>query len=428
MVSIPIEWRLGIKGSDEVKSELDQLSAAFNRAKASGMGHRKEQTALSNAVGRRLREDQLQNRLLLAQHPLLLKSMRALSTITSITRGLLTISNALNISKIQGNQVDEIAAGHLSKANEFMRTYKNLVAEGKGNTDEARLALENYNTEMALHNQRIQDVKDSNFNEVFTAITSAIFAGSSAFMAFGKHLKDIVVFFGGAAGILKGSVFVALALAIGQAAEQLYKFLFGVEDMDKWREQNVAALINFFTVSIPTAIGSAGVALTQFFMDDLPLWAGIGLESLIQLFKNTWNSIISTTNFGVNSVISGINSIVDGAISAINSFISAINSILRKAKLGTIPLIPKFKGIPPINIPMIAAAKGFNGMVTQPTMFLAGEAGPEQVTISPNRQGSGGNTIIVNVAGSVVTEKKIAYMVDQYQKQNLKSRGFTGFG
>ena len=67
-------------------------------------------------------------------------------------------------------------------------------------------------------------------------------------------------------------------------------------------------------------------------------------------------------------------------------------------------------------------------MVNRPTMFLAGEAGPEQVTISPNGQSSGGNTIIINVAGSVVTEKRISQMVDQYQKQNLKSRGFTGFG
>ena len=69
-------------------------------------------------------------------------------------------------------------------------------------------------------------------------------------------------------------------------------------------------------------------------------------------------------------------------------------------------------------------------MVNRPTMFLAGEAGPEQVSITPNGGGrsGGGNTLIINVGGSVVTERKLAQIVDQYQKQNLKSRGFTGFG
>jgi hypothetical protein len=189
------------------------------------------------------------------------------------------------------------------------------------------------------------------------------------------------------------------------------------------------AIPKFFNEDIPLAIGNANMALTQFFMTDLPLTAGTGLQLLKTAFITTFNGIISTINFGVNSVISGINLIINGAISAINSFISAINSILSRARLGTIPLIPRFSGIPSVNLPLIAAAKGFNGMVNSPTMFLAGEAGPEQVSITPNGGGrSGGSTLIINVGGSVVTERKLAQIVDQYQKQNLKSRGFTGFG
>ena len=39
----------------------------------------------------------------------------------------------------------------------------------------------------------------------------------------------------------------------------------------------------------------------------------------------------------------------------------------------------------------IPAADGFNGMVNKPTMFLAGEAGSEHVSITPSGgSGSGG--------------------------------------
>lgn len=430
MVSIPIEWRLGIKGSDEVKSELNQLADAFNRAKDSGADYSKEQRVLSNAVGRRLREDQLQNRLYMVQHPLLLKSMRAISTISSLTRTLLTVQNALNLAKLTATTVDIQGMTIQKDLNEALRYRAELIKQGKTDTEEWYKNEEKINILLAEQKDHIQNLKDSKFNEWITGIESALVTVSAIALTFGRNLASLksgITLLTGFATSIGGSLMligIASAFIGGQIADWLVK-LFDLED---WRANNGKMLEKFFIQDIPMAIGSAGVALTQFFLTDLPLWAGTGLDFIKKLFINTWNSIISTTNFGVNSVISGINSIVNGAISAINSFISAINSILKKAKLGTIPLIPKFQGIPPINIPMIAAAKGFNGMVTQPTMFLAGEAGPEQVSISPNGRTGSGNTIIINVAGSVVTEKRISQMVDQYQKQNLKSRGFTGFG
>ena len=430
MVSIPLEWHLGIKGSDEVKSELDQLSAAFNKAKISGGNYGKEYRALSTATNRRINEDRMQNRLLLAQHPNLLRVSRAMSALTSISRTLLTIQNALNLAKIAGSQVDIEGMNIQKDLNEAYRERAELIKLNKVGTDEWIRNEEEINILLAQQKEHIENLKNTNFNEWITVVSTVLFGAASAFSIVKGHLKEIGGFLkviGPAIGLV-GGIFAAVALAVAFAAEEMYKFLFGIKDMDKWREQNVQALINFFTVSIPMAIGQAGIALTQFFLTDMPLWASSGLKILSDAFINTWNSIIMTTNAGVNAVISGVNSVINGAISAINSFISAINRILKKAKLGTIDLIPKFSGIPNINIPMIAAAKGFNGMVNGPTMFLAGEAGQEHVSITPNGRSSGGNTIIINVAGSVVTEKKLAYMVDQVQKQNLKSRGFTGFG
>jgi len=56
----------------------------------------------------------------------------------------------------------------------------------------------------------------------------------------------------------------------------------------------------------------------------------------------------------------------------------------------------------------IPLAKGFEGMVTKPTMFLAGEAGPEYLSVRPKSKGGGGYSMTVNspliVTSAALTE------------------------
>lgn len=75
----------------------------------------------------------------------------------------------------------------------------------------------------------------------------------------------------------------------------------------------------------------------------------------------------------------------------------------------------------------IFAASGFEGMVNGPTHFLAGEAGPEFVSISPSGK-SGGNTTFnftINVEGTVIAEQGFDERVQESFKQALKRAGFT---
>lgn len=429
MVSIPLEWRLGIKGSDEVKSELDQLSVAFNKAKLSGGEYGKEQRALSTAVNRRINEDRLQNRLLLAQHPMLLKASRAMSSLTSITRTLLTIQNTLNIARIASSNVDIEGLGIQSELNEALRRRVELQKQGKVGTEEWIKNEEQINILLAKQKDHIEEVKNTKFNDWVTTISTLLFGAASAFSivrgnltSIGSILKTI----GPAIGLV-GGVFAAIAIGMAFAVEELYKFLLGIQDMDAWRAENQRAFVEFFTISIPTAIGQAGIALTQFFLTDLPLWGMTGLDLLKNLFMVAWNAIVTGTNVAINGIITGIESLANAFIAVINRMISSYNNFAKKVGLPKVSVLGGLT-LPRVNIPLIAAAKGFDGMVNSPTMFLAGEAGPEQVSITPNGGSSGSNTVVINVAGSVITEKKLAYMVDQYQKQNLKSRGFTGFG
>lgn len=456
MVSIPLEWRLSVKGGNEIKTVLSDLDAAFKRGQISGDQYNHSLSQLNRTSLQSINIGRYQNNIYLSQYPNILKISRALSVVTSITRGLLTLTNALNISKIRGNQVDEAASDHQRKANEYWREYIELVKSGKGNTDEARLSLEGYNTETALTNQRLQDIKDSNFDDWWTGMISNIIAGGIIWSQLKGHLKEIVdgfKTFGFVLGGLIPGAFTAFATAVSgffsspaltqglpffvaqfldlvpgmkELKQNFSDWLHSLGELDAtWLDQ---AIPKFFNKDIPLALGQAGIALTQFFLSDLPNWGTTGLKMLSDAFTATWNMIIQTTNAGVNAVISGVNYVINGVITFINSLISAINSKLKRLGLGTIQKLPAVEGIKPINIPTIAAAKGFNGMVNSPTMFLAGEAGPEQVSITPNGRSSGGNTVIIHVAGSILTEKNLYKIVDRYQKQDLKSRGFTGFG
>ena len=429
MVSIPIEWRLGIKGSDEVKSELDQLTVAFNKAKNSGGEYGKEQRALSTAVNRRINEDRLQNRLLLAQHPMLLKASRAMSSLTSITRTLLTIQNTLNIARIASSNVDIEGLGIQSELNGALRRRVELQNQGKVGTEEWIKNEEQINILLAKQKEHIEEVKNTKFNDWITVVSTVLFGAASAFSIVKGHLKEI-------GGFLKliipfassvGGSFMLIGTAMSIIGGFIADWLVGLLGIEEWRSNNGKMIERFFTQDIPLAIGQAGLALTQFFLTDLPLWGMAGLDLLKNLFITTWNAIVTGTNVAINGIISGIESLANSFIAVINRMVSAYNNFAKKVGLPKATLLGGVV-LPRINIPLIPAAKGFDGMVNSPTMFLAGEAGPEQVSITPNGRSSGSNTVVINVAGSVITEKKLAYMVDQYQKQNLKSRGFTGFG
>jgi len=53
------------------------------------------------------------------------------------------------------------------------------------------------------------------------------------------------------------------------------------------------------------------------------------------------------------------------------------------------------------------AAKGFHGLVSRPTLFVAGDAGPERVDISPRGRGRGGDlTIHFSFTNSVISSKR----------------------
>lgn len=531
---VPLEWRVGIKGSGEVKAELDDLSDAFNRAKQSGMGYAREQRALSTAVNRRIGEDRLQNRLLLAQHPSLLRVSRGLSTVTSISRTFMTISNALNIAKFNSMGIDreqialnkDIRALNEEIAAELRKQFPDM--------EKVNQLRQELNELMGLSREKGQALIDQNWSDMALQVQTSILAISSVFSLLikNKTISAALVaagsFFGtifagfftfasnvgiaaldwlyptltgksamtkvGTAGTRLGAAFgwalnVAAAVAMaagavvlidilsealggssqlkkttGSSGAEIIKDITGIEvfpeghetrvsktpaeimsannkgtetdiigksvqDGIKTAEPYIQSFIDLLTNGLPQAYSINDTAINESMMVNIPTTILESTPIIQQGYRDLWNGMIEITNSAGGTIVSAVNSIFMSLINALNSAIRAYNSAARKIGKSTVSTV-SYAPSTYTPIPLIAAARGFEGMINQPTMFMTGENGPEHVSVTPNgggRNGGGGNIMYVTVQGSILSERQLFKKLDDLQKQNLKGLGFTGY-
>jgi hypothetical protein len=134
-----------------------------------------------------------------------------------------------------------------------------------------------------------------------------------------------------------------------------------------------------------------------------------------------WTTIQNTVKAGVDYVISAINAFIN-ALDAIHISIPSIS--IPGTKLAT-PSVNLGFSIP--DIPMLAEG----GFVTQPTLALIGEAGPEAVIpLSGMGGGAGGQQIVININGGVFpadgsTMKQIGDLLAKSILRGLKVTGYA---
>ena len=470
MASVPLTWTLSIKGGEEVTTTLNQLNASFKRGEISSDQYYKSLRQGNSIARQTINSGRYQNNILLAQYPSLLKISRGLSTVTSISRTFLTISNALNLSKIAGQGLDLEDINIKKQIRENNQKIAILMKDEVKNRDEINALTQENNELMGISKEKAQAIIDQNWNSMLTNIFSVlsgigiifsnlinnktimnaiISAGSKLGSVFATHFLGSKVGIAiidflipsltgktamgsvGAAGTKMGTVFgsafqlaaiAALFLIAAQAIEEGYKKAFNIEDVEAWRTANVKAITDLFQVKIPMAIGQAGLALSNFFLVDMPSWAMGGINFIIGEFTKLKDIVLGI----INSIVNAIKSIVfpfgGSSIGLGAATISAQQALSNRTGITTYDTKGNISTVP------TKRATGFEGMVNTPQLMMVGDAGPEYVSVTPHggtRNGSGA-TIIVNIAGSVVTEKQLFSRLDDMQKNNLKRRGFTG--
>lgn len=481
MVSIPLEWTLKLKGGQEVKTTLNELNESFRKGTITINEKNKAMAAGNRVALQALNTDRYQANILKAQYPNLMRVSRAMSTVTSITRGLLTISNALNISKIAGNGIDSSMMTTQTELNALKRRRNELEAQGLKGSKEWLEVIEQIAIKEQELKEKNQQLIDQKWDGMLTAIESTIFGVGTIFTnlmnnpTIFKALTRAGSFFGGVfsgfftlaskagiaiggwinthllnpinaskigiAGSRLGTVFglafiAATAVAGALAAQYLIPEI--EKSLSEWNKKR--AKESGQEINAPgSPFVTKDVAEKESIQTTINLWQPVidlftktipeALTATQEWFGKSYIGITELTNSFGSNLVSGVNNIFKSLIDSMNNAIRSYNKAAKKMGKSTISSLSFTpSGFTPIPMPSIKAATGFDGMINRPTLFLAGEAGPEQVSITPNGRSSGSNTIIIHVAGSILTEKNLYKIVDRYQKQDLKSRGFTGFG
>ena len=192
-----------------------------------------------------------------------------------------------------------------------------------------------------------------------------------------------------------------------------------------WAQDNPKAFL-----AIAAAIGAvaAAIVVTNIAMALNPfslIAAGIALlvVALVTAY-NKFEWFRDGINAIVNTVIGFFAGMVNAAIGAVNAIISAYNSI---------PLLPDIPKAPTVPVPQlggsptqVAGRMGLprmadGGIISAPTLLLAGESGPEAI-IPLDRLNTGGG-VTVNVNGGLSTSAEIGQAVVNALRAYSRSAG-----
>jgi hypothetical protein len=361
-------------------------------------------------------------------HPTFNQLTRSMATLAHSARTVQSIVNMVNTSFIRQNTSSVETEESLHRLNSAYRDLE--MAKKAGDLMKMADAQERINIELARQKEMKMEKEWSAWDNALQTIIISILGVNQTFDFIKKTGPSIVSIFSKIAGFLATSTFgaalaspivqiPALALLAGLAISEF--FARTNEGFRLWRENNGRILEDFFLVQIPSALGIAAQFLTQFFLTDLPNWATLGWETVKTVFITVWNAISKGLEGGINGFLGGFEGFVNAIINGINRIIRGLNK-LPGVKIGQISPI----SLPRVSIPTIAAANGFEGMVNSPTMFLAGEAGPESVSITPRGKSGGG--IIINIhnhiGGSVLAEKQLVEIMDRNLKSELRRRNY----
>lgn len=427
----PVKWDFQISGADDVVSSLRSIKEAQTDLDTSTKHSTQSWHEQARAATMVINEDRYRERVLLASRPALLETVRIGGLISGMARTASAGLNMMNLALILAGQ----KSGSLSdKQMELARAQAQYNADIERFGADSPQAIKDLGDINALQGQVAQATRENQLAQVdagISFVTSAALIGSSI----ATMLPRIMTFAAGAVvsgvsydgalasmstatsvfGITMDTVmaavpFIALAAAAVAAAILIYqnwdKIVAFFKPFIDWMQNTFAPVLGAVWNALVSAATTA--------------W-----NILHNAFVALWNGWAGIANVGIKAISDGIISFLNGAIDMINGFLTGINTILAAAHLPTIGVVGHVTWQAP-QIPTITAAAGFNGVVNQPTLFLAGEAGQsESVQIgSPNSGGSGGVSMVNHFHGSIMTERQVSDMVLRRLERKLRDRGW----
>ena len=358
----------------------------------------------------------------------------------------LTLQNVTGAGKAQAAQVEKQISA-MSRASGVADTeYRKALEALVRGTKDVGIAMKDMNlvmdisTATGMDSASVADALAKAYQGNFKALRS-LSPEMSTMIKEGASLNEVMDVLGGtfggataksaetAAGKMK-----ILKNSIGETKESIGAALLPVleavlpvlNQFAAWAQDNPKAFL-----AIAGAIGlvAAAIVATNIAMALNPfalIAAGVALlVAALVIAYNKFDWFKTGVNAIINGILGAFESVVNGAIMMVNGIIRAYNAI---------PIAPDINTIAHVNLPSIGgnsatqAASRMNlprmadgGIISAPTLLLAGESGPEAI-IPLDRMNTGGG-ITINVTGGLSTSAEIGESVVNALRAYSRSAG-----
>ncbi len=418
-MEFPLIWRFQVQGAEDVKSRLKEVNEQFARGELTTHQYAQKLRELNRDASALSGAMRLQGNIMRAMHPNLAMLERSFSRLGSVARSVLSTLDTVNIIQLvmigRTNSLTE-AQDELEKA---QRSYNLAVEQFGANSPQALQALEALSEAQNKLNKAMKDAESDRLNSIVGSLSGiANIAGSLGFavMGLGRFsgaltglrgvLAALIPSFGSILTMLgalgpAGLVIAGAVAAIGLLAYAYQSNMFNMRDV----LNNVgSSIVMFFTRIMPSALQIAANVIINIFATVIPDTLSNFAKFITSIFTNILpqaiSSLISSLAGAVDSIIGYVMKIinsVNNAISAVLGLVIKTPSIsatgysysqyssslssLSTATATTSKSSNKGGGL--AKGPAIPLQHGFEGIVSKPTLFLAGEAGAEYVYVQP---------------------------------------------
>lgn len=431
LASVPLSWQLSIQGAEQVKSKLDEINSAFNRGEISAEEYAKGVREVNRDARAFVNIGNTQKNLFLATHPTLNALTRATSAFASVSRSLLSISNAINLALIARQ-------GLSSRELEIQSRINDILRQLSRETDPEKIAK--LNEELGILRAELKQLGDektqANITNIIALIGSVGLAAGSLANVIPK-LAPVMKFFSGLSGLTVAGGLVGLLTTIGKfAGAFIVGFVAGKIFFDwlftqllNWDyiyysriEPILTGFVEFFTQTIPNAITTLSSWFVSIFTQTIPQALGV----LMGWFERIFTSIETVVNNAITFIKDSVTSFFNDIVRQIVNFVNYVNSIIfKKGSTTSSSGFAGQQGSSVIN--SLHAANGFEGMINRPTLMTVAENGSEYVSVTPHGKSSGGTTnYFITFQGSLWTTTQLWKEMDRMTKDSYKRRGFTG--
>ena len=334
--------------------------------------------------------------ILLATHPALQTLSRAMSTYGRVSSAALSIMNAFNLAQLVTQGQSQQGFELKLKITDVNKEIELLKAEIAKHPDDAtlKIKLRFAESEKEELNNQIKALAKEEGNQWISNFVTAIAAGgtaiSTAFTAITSSSKATEALI--TAGKFAGGIFSGFFVFVSNAIMGAAAWIQGIFAKNAFLNKTIAESGTLSGTTFGTAFAiAAGIAisigLALVYANVVKPWIDDQIDKLLGIGKYATVKTQTRGQAEVKSILGG------------TGWATGLHK-----------------------------ASGFDGIVTGPTPFLAGEAGKERVTISPmgSGRGSGGNTIIqyTIVQGSVLAEREVERISNRALKRDLKRVGF----